>query len=534
MNSGMTGFGARVSGLMILAVMSLLLAGCGEPVADLGNIFGHKVSPATVTVARGETGSTTATVWDLESDFVVTLDLIDDVIGPYIVDDLENVTFSPGQISNTTSSLLEFRVPASAQPDTYDMLVKFIWIDEKFETAELRLIVPQAVASLDDIDPISIPQGEDGIVQISITVIGADPIRLEVDGLPAGVTGTFDPNPTTTHHSELTLTVEAAVPIDDYNILVSAFNGDTPSGLKGFVLTVTDPTPPLWTDVTPAGTAPLNDVFFSDETTGCAVGANGTIISSGNGGLAGGWTTSAAVTSEHLNGVHAGGSVWYAVGNAGTIVRNTGGGWESVPSDITNDLLDVFVVDQDKIFISASDGKVYRTENGGTLWDELEPQAGAAHLVTGVWVNGGDTVTAVTSGSGRIHRSENNGTDWTSLSTAMLNDVKFVNGSLGHAVGQLSHIYTTTDGGITWPSITLTTLGPNLNSVSFHDADIGYVVGHERSIWRTVDGGAAPEDWTEESSGPGGSDVLRGVAALNGENAVAVGSTGSVGLVLRR
>ena len=509
---------------VINVLMIFTVGSCGVNVENPGNQFNHWVDPQIISVPRGETGTINVFVSDADGD--IDLRLIDNTIAPFIRSELQNVTFTPSTINNSTSSILTFDVPPSVAPDTYDMLVKF-----NGESSELRLIVPELAFSLNDIDSITIKQGETGVVPISISIGGADPIRLVAEGFPAGVDTSFSPNPTTTTQSNLTLAIDASVKPGDYSILVTGYNGNTASTPKGFVLTVAAQF--RWVDVTPGSINTLNDLYFIDEMTGVAVGDNGAIFSSSSGGVSGSWVDNSGITSNKLNGVHSDGIAWYAAGNESTILKNSQGTWTLLSSDLNNDLLDVFVVSTNKVFVSGKKGKVYRTDNSGGFWNELEPEPGGSTDFTGIWVTNDSIVTVVNSGiGGKIYRSTDNGVNWNSVHlSAVYNDVKYVTNSLGFAVGQANLIDKTSNGGVTWTNISLNLPSDDFYSVSFFNTEIGYVAGFHQLIWRTGNGGV---DWIEENIQPIGSDFLRGVAALNNKNTIAVGSSNGVGIILRR
>ncbi len=519
--------------LGISMILIFTFSDCGDPDFGPAKIISQEGGVAMVDIKSfeiGRGGSKDITV-EIERIGVSTGEVSLSVLDTLSTD--ISITFDPNPIpSNSSSSNMHIEVAANAQIE--DHLINVHGKLGAFTAGNsFTMSVVELAFSLNDIDPITIQQGEIGVVPISINIGGADPIRLVAKDFPAGVDTSFSPNPTTIKQSALTLAVDASVAPGNYNILVTGFNGTTPSTPKGFVLTVTAPST-LWVDVTPTTISALNDVSFIDEMNGVAVGDDGTIFSTGSGGVSGSWNNNSGVTTSKLNGVHSDGTTWYAVGDGETILRNTGSGWTSVGSDITNDLLDVFVVNSNKIFISGKNGKVYRTENGGGLWDELEPFPGATQLITGIWVNNDSIVTVVTSGVGRIHRSTNNGNDWTILSTAQLFDVKYVNSSLGFAAGQLNLVYMTFDGGANWSNIALNFPTNELLSVSFFNSNIGYVVGTNQAIWRTGSGGGAANDWVVETIDPNSNDVLEGVAALNNENVIAVGSGFNGGIILRR
>ncbi len=79
-----------------------------------------------------------------------------------------------------------------------------------------------------------------------------------------------------------------------------------------------------WQNPTPTGYR-LNDVYFSDLNTGTAVGANGTIIRTTDGGAT--WSLQASGTTKALHGViFTDQNTGVAVGARGTVLQTVDGG----------------------------------------------------------------------------------------------------------------------------------------------------------------------------------------------------------------
>ncbi|HAN37794.1 MAG TPA: hypothetical protein DCQ29_02740, partial [Chitinophagaceae bacterium] len=101
-----------------------------------------------------------------------------------------------------------------------------------------------------------------------------------------------------------------------------------------------------WVQQASNTTTILRDVFFINSTTGWAIGDNGTIIRTSNGGAT--WTPSTnAGTTNVLFRVHfASSMLGWAVGENGTIIQSTDGGatWVSLISGTTSLLRDIFLI----------------------------------------------------------------------------------------------------------------------------------------------------------------------------------------------
>ncbi|MBI2419437.1 MAG: T9SS type A sorting domain-containing protein, partial [Ignavibacteriales bacterium] len=90
-------------------------------------------------------------------------------------------------------------------------------------------------------------------------------------------------------------------------------------------------------------------------------------------------------------------------------------------------------------------------------------------------------------------------------STSAINSIQMLTEQMGYAVGSNSAVYKTTNGGMTWDSLTTTiTAAMNLSKVFFLNANIGWVTSKTANasgtIFKTTDAGAT---WTQQSLGNG-------------------------------
>jgi len=115
----------------------------------------------------------------------------------------------------------------------------------------------------------------------------------------------------------------------------------------------------------------LSGVHFPAPDTGWAVGNQGVILHTSNGGA--NWTPQTSGTTQLLR------SVWFtttssgiAVGGGGTIKRTTDGGqsWVSVASGTANTLFSVTFIDELNGCIVGDNGHILRTNNGGQSWSQ--------------------------------------------------------------------------------------------------------------------------------------------------------------------
>lgn len=127
-----------------------------------------------------------------------------------------------------------------------------------------------------------------------------------------------------------------------------------------------------WTAQTSGVTTTLNDVYFADNQNGWAIGDNGIIVNTTDGGQ--NWTSQTSGTTEKLRAVFFidANTGWIAGGlNTKTILKTTDGGsnWLDItPANISNNQLrDIAFADANTGWVIASDS-IYLTTDGGDNW----------------------------------------------------------------------------------------------------------------------------------------------------------------------
>lgn len=162
----------------------------------------------------------------------------------------------------------------------------------------------------------------------------------------------------------------------------------------------------------------------------------------------------------------------------------------------------------------------YKTEDGGTTWDQLQ-----GNLLFGVYTD------IETMGSGKLyatneftglHYSTDGGANLLPifidniLNNARYQQVQFMNEQIGY-VGVINfganssitqYIYKTEDAGLHWSSIfEIVESYYDNGGFFFTDEHHGFVLGNEGKIWNTSDGGST---WTEQQYG-GTNEMGRGI-----------------------
>jgi len=222
---------------------------------------------------------------------------------------------------------------------------------------------------------------------------------------------------------------------------------------------------------------------------------------------------------------------WITFEDSCLITDDGGTNWLGVAVDNNNvPLFDVEFINDTIGIATSSNGTIYRSFNGGFNWQAINTGItgvdyfGIAYIMDNgahVWIAGTDRT---------IVYSSNLGSNWIlqSSNTLTLNDIYFVNGHIGWAVGDDigagGTILYTSDGGQggSWEE-QLSNVSANLNGVWFHNEQLGWAVGDNGVILKTDNGGG---DWYQLSSGV--TSTLTGVSFADSLNGVAVGKDGII------
>lgn len=180
-----------------------------------------------------------------------------------------------------------------------------------------------------------------------------------------------------------------------------------------------------------------------------------------------------------------------AVGSQGTIVRTTDGGqnWLPVPSGTAQNLNEVCFSDDISAFVVGDSGTLIKSVDGGQSWMHVS-MPDSIHLYgicfinsTKGWVAGADNH------HGYIFHTDDEGSSWSLKYTRhefQLKSVTFINDTNGWAAGPQG-IICTNDGGSTW-NTQFTGNSVNLEYISFSDPAVGWALGGHL-VLHTLDGG---------------------------------------------
>lgn len=286
----------------------------------------------------------------------------------------------------------------------------------------------------------------------------------------------------------------------------------------------------------------LRSIIFTEVNTGYAVGFNGTILKTTDGGL--NWTSQTVGTVENLYSVHFIEQTGYVVGgtNTSVIFKTTNGGVNWINQSISGNyqLGSVFMTDSVTAHISGY-RRILRTTNGGNSWDVQFMDTvigypasfssiffvdGNTGFITGTnlmhyggvfskTTNGGidwsgpgytgaplrsiyfmnsETGYGVITNEYRTIKTTNSGSNWISYSFGINNapfSIWFTNLTTGYIAGSISNvgkIFKTSNSGINW-NLQITPITDVLYSITFIDVNTGYAAGNSGTIFKTTNGG---------------------------------------------
>ncbi len=207
-----------------------------------------------------------------------------------------------------------------------------------------------------------------------------------------------------------------------------------------------------WTQQNSGITENLNDVYCLTENNVVAVGDNGKIVKTIDGGI--NWIQKTSGTSQSLRKIQfININIGYAVGFNGTVLKTIDGGenWTSISVGSSSNLYGLSILNENTFIISGDNGFIKKTIDGGTSFSVLNfPQ--------------NQTIT----------------------------NIQFFNDLVGYAeVGIFSqnyeqnNLYKTTDDGNTWSLI----FNDPIDSFFFLDENIGFISKTNNGVYKTTDSG---------------------------------------------
>ncbi len=279
----------------------------------------------------------------------------------------------------------------------------------------------------------------------------------------------------------------------------------------------------VWVAQTSGTTQHLRGFYTTDSQNSWAVGENGTILRTTNGGAT--WTVQTSGVTAHLYAVHfADAQTGWVAGQNGTIRKTVDGGvsWSAQTSETTASLRSIYFMNAQTGWVVGDNGTILKTVDGGTTWTTQYSNSPGHSLNAVHFSNFYDGWAIGTSTAGGL-RTTNSGSSWSNLGYSYAQDVYFADYQTGWIIGT-DHLYRTTNGGSNWISQD----GPWAfddafvsKRIHFINTQRGWIVGGMNTIYQTTDGGTV---W----SGQPTSASLRDVMFADVQNGWAVGENGAI------
>jgi len=295
-----------------------------------------------------------------------------------------------------------------------------------------------------------------------------------------------------------------------------------------------------WYSQTPKPTGDnLSSVFYADNNIIWAVGDNGAILNSTDGGN--NWTTIeidplynllSIQFIDEFNGAICGREIAHEPGlqftEFGILLTTTDAGQSWVNKFRGSNLLnDVFFINSTMGWTIADSGKVFKTTDGGNNWSEY-------NCGINIWLNDiyfSDLLNGwlISYGyDGGIFKTTDGGMTWTDVSPSFENYftcMNFINGTVGWFCG--TEIYKTTDAGGSWQQLTSFGGTKSIIEIQFVDESNGWCCAYnftlnKNEILKTNDGGVT---WSTQYS----TDIyLRSLHFIDNNVGSTVGSYGGI------
>gem|GEM_PF-6137052 len=258
-----------------------------------------------------------------------------------------------------------------------------------------------------------------------------------------------------------------------------------------------------WILQSPAPTTQsLLESFFLNGSLGYAVGDAGTVLKTHDGGSS--WQKQTIETLQSLTSVcFLNADTGFAVGTGGVIFKTVDGGnhWVAKNSGLLTVFYRVRFLNWNLGFVVGANGGILKSTDGGESWIKQNSGFAGSVLDISIWSN--DTAFAIGDG---VKRTSDGGVTWVTclLYNRPLHSISFPTHDMGVIVSGLytrTDIFKSTDGGTTWikdPNQYVPGVNnqPRLFSGHFISKDTGYAVGDTGTIFKTTNAAAS---WVPQS-----------------------------------
>jgi len=243
----------------------------------------------------------------------------------------------------------------------------------------------------------------------------------------------------------------------------------------------------------------INSVSINNNYLRGFVCADSGYVGSWTGGVEDAWALLPRITTKNLYSIFDKDSAGYGcraviVGETGQIIKIKNLNLISITSPTTQNLYSVFFPIYSNGIAVGNNGTVIRTTNGGYSWSIIN--SGISNTLFSVTFP--STNTAYAAGvNGVVIKTTDNGQNWVTKTQPVndtLRSVWFTSDNTGFVVSRNGAIFKTTDGGNSWQN-KLSGTSQNLNAIRFNNQNIGYIAGNNKLVLRTTNAG---ETWTTQ------------------------------------
>ncbi|MHC1737514.1 MAG: WD40/YVTN/BNR-like repeat-containing protein [Ignavibacteriaceae bacterium] len=224
----------------------------------------------------------------------------------------------------------------------------------------------------------------------------------------------------------------------------------------------------------------LSSIAFLDDLRGFVVGYEGTLLKTIDGGET--WTLVSLATLVNFYSVRFNNSIGIITCGNGMILRSSDSGNSWIPIYLNTDaLLLNSSFKENIIYVFGSQTIIAKSTNNGASWTSANP----GYNFT--WMQSGHFFTPLSGiiigGGGMMIKTTNGGTSWLSMPISFehLEEIFFVNNNKGWLVGDHGTIFKTTNQGIAW-SKEISNTNNWLNSVYFVTENLGFAAGQNGTI----------------------------------------------------
>jgi photosystem II stability/assembly factor-like uncharacterized protein len=255
------------------------------------------------------------------------------------------------------------------------------------------------------------------------------------------------------------------------------------AGAKGAVLKTTDGV--TWKPLETGVTRDLSAIWFRSDSDGFAIGSNGLIIHTTDGGNS--WKTVASGKSIQLSAIcFSSPDTGWIVGADGVLLATTNGGssWNTRVSGSSRSLYTIRFFDQLHGLIVGTYSTVLETSDGGQSWHAQAIQGGLGAALYAVTYDS-IGVANLFGLSGALYHTSDGGSDWTLYYVGSTNNLVAA-ASLGYydaiAIGSTGTILYSLNAGLSWERLPYTSTEEFVGASFSPDGSGGYIVGATGTI----------------------------------------------------